>query len=74
MTESQITFLTPENGEVIWDYDTGRDFKTMNGVDAHGGSIDGPGPVVANGMLFVNSGYALFGQMPGSVLLAFAVD
>ena len=63
-----------DNGQVIWDVDTNTDFETVNQVKAHGGSIDGPGPVVANGMVFINSGYALFGQMPGNVLLAFGVE
>jgi len=38
---------------------------------------DGPllaGPAIAGGMLFVNSGYARAGGMPGNVLLAFSVD
>ena len=38
---------------------------------AMGGSLDGAGPVVAGGMVFVNSGYPRFGGMPGNVLLAF---
>ena len=46
----------------------------MNGVKATGGSLDGPGPVVVGGMLYVNSGYGFFGGMPGNVLLAFSVD
>ena len=45
---------------------------TVNGVTATGGSLDGPGPVVVGGMVFVNSGYPRFGGMPGNVLLAFA--
>ena len=39
-----------------------------------GGSLDGPGPAIAGGMLFVNSGYRTAGGMPGNVLLAFSVD
>ncbi len=61
-------------GEVIWQFDTNQSFETVNGVEGHGGAIDGPGPVVANGMVFFNSGYGLFGQMPGNLLLAFAVE
>jgi polyvinyl alcohol dehydrogenase (cytochrome) len=61
-----------ETGAVVWTYDTNRAFTTVNGVPATGGSIDGPGPVVAGGMLFFNSGYA-FGR-PGNVLLAFGAD
>ena len=51
---------------------TAREFQTVNGIKARGGSIDGPGPVVANGMVFINSGYSRFGGMPGNVLLALA--
>ena len=60
------------NGEIIWDYDTNHPFETVNGVEAKGGSVDGPGPVVAHGMVYVNSGYGLFGGIPGNVLLAFS--
>ncbi|MEP7106877.1 MAG: hypothetical protein ABI760_02830 [Ferruginibacter sp.] len=38
------------------------------------GAIDGPAPVVSGEMLFVNSGYDMFAQMPCKVLLAFEVD
>jgi polyvinyl alcohol dehydrogenase (cytochrome) len=63
-----------EDGKVIWDYDTVRDFETVNQIPAHGGSLDGPGAAVAGGMLFVNSGYGYFFGMPGNVLLAFGVE
>ena len=59
---------------MIWDFDTGRAFATVNGVPARGGSINGPGATVAGGMLFVSSGYSSLGFMPGNVLLAFSVD
>jgi polyvinyl alcohol dehydrogenase (cytochrome) len=62
------------DGKVIWDFDTERTYQTVNGVDARGGSIDGPGAVVAGGMLFTNSGYVTAGGAPGNVLLAFSVD
>ncbi len=62
-----------EDGRVLWDVDTAREFETVNGVPGHGGAIDGPGPVVANGLVIVNSGYGSFGQMPGNLLLAFSV-
>src|ERR1700723_797347 len=50
------------------------DFSSVKGVKAAGGSLDGPGPVVVGGMLYLNSGYGAFGGMPGNVLLAFSVD
>lgn len=59
------------SGEVLWQFDSKRSFQSLNGVDGHGGAIDVQGPVIADGMLFIQSGYGLFGQMPGNVLLAF---
>jgi len=61
-----------KDGKIIWEYNTNRDYPTVNGVVAKGGGINGPGPTVAGGMLFVTSGYAaLGGGIPGNVLLAF---
>jgi polyvinyl alcohol dehydrogenase (cytochrome) len=62
------------DGRVIWDFDTAREFPTVNGKPARGGSIDATGAAVAGGLVFVNSGYNQFGGMPGNVLLAFSVD
>jgi polyvinyl alcohol dehydrogenase (cytochrome) len=59
------------DGTLLWDFDTAKPFDTVNGVKATGGSLDGAGPVVSGGMVFVNSGYPRFGGMPGNVLLAF---
>jgi polyvinyl alcohol dehydrogenase (cytochrome) len=61
------------NGAVIWDVDTAGPQKAVNEVPARGGSLNGPGPAIAGGMLFVESGYAANG-MPGNVLLAYSVD
>jgi polyvinyl alcohol dehydrogenase (cytochrome) len=62
-----------DDGRLLWEIDTARDYTTVNGVLAHGGAMDGPGPIVVNGMLYVNSGYAQWGGLPGNVLLAFEV-
>ena len=62
------------DGTVIWDFDTAREFPTVNGVKAHGGSINYAGTVVAGGMVFVVSGYSINAGMAGGVLLAFAAD
>jgi len=59
------------DGKLLWDFDTGREFTTVNGVPGRGGSLDGAGPVVARGMLYVTSGYSRNGGMAGNVLLAF---
>lgn len=60
-----------KTGEVIWQFDTVKNFNAVNGAAARGGAIDGPGPVVVDGMVYVTSGYAKFGGLPGNVLLAF---
>ena len=60
-----------EDGRVLWDFNTAREFDTVNGVQAKGGSIDGPGAVVVDGMVFLTSGYPRNGGIPGNVLLAF---
>ena len=72
--DGHIRAFSTANGKVIWDFDTAREFETTNGDKSKGGSIDGPGPVIANGMLFTNSGYGMWGGMPGNVLLAFSID
>jgi polyvinyl alcohol dehydrogenase (cytochrome) len=59
------------SGEIIWDFDTNREFPTVNKMPARGGSFSGTGPTVADGMVYVNSGYANTGGLPGNVLLAF---
>jgi polyvinyl alcohol dehydrogenase (cytochrome) len=62
-----------ENGKVLWDFDTARDYTAVNGVPAKGGSLDGAGPVISGGMIFINSGYPRNGGMTGNVLLAFGI-
>lgn len=63
-----------EDGEILWTFDANRVFETVNGIEGRGASFSGPGPVVANGMLYVLSGDAGFVGRPGNVLLAFSVD
>ena len=58
------------DGNVLWDFDTAKEFETVNGTKAHGGSLSQSGPVIANGILYVTSG----NSMPGNVMLAFSVD
>jgi polyvinyl alcohol dehydrogenase (cytochrome) len=62
------------DGRILWTFDANRDFDTVNGVKANGASMDGPGAVVAGGMLFVNAGYGGLVGRPGNVLLAFGLE
>jgi len=72
--DGHVRAYAAADGKLLWEYDTAREFTTVNTVPARGGSIDGPGPVVVNGLVLVNSGYPRNGGMPGNVLLAFGVD
>jgi polyvinyl alcohol dehydrogenase (cytochrome) len=72
--DGHIRAYASDTGKVVWDFDTVREYETVNGVPARGGSLDGPGPVIADGMMFVNSGYTVDGGIPGNVILAFSVD
>ena len=63
-----------KTGEILWDFDVVRSYDAVNKVPAKGGSIDGAGPAIANGMVYTNSGYGSFGGSAGNVLLAFSVD
>ena len=63
-----------KTGAKIWEFDTNKDFATVNEVPARGASLIGPGPIVVGGMVYANSGYGAFGGRPGNVLLAFGVE
>jgi polyvinyl alcohol dehydrogenase (cytochrome) len=62
------------DGHELWKYETTQPLDTANGVKgAIGGSIDNAGPTIADGMVYVHSGYN--GNAGGSnVLIAFSPD
>lgn len=72
--DGHVRAYSTTDGSILWDFDTVGPQKTINGVSARGGSLDGPGPAIGGGPLLVESGYAANGGMPGDVLLAFSVD
>jgi polyvinyl alcohol dehydrogenase (cytochrome) len=72
--DGSLRAYSTSTGEVLWEFDTNREFSTVNGVPARGASIIGPGAVVAGGMVYFNSGYGAFGGRPGNVLLAFGPE
>jgi polyvinyl alcohol dehydrogenase (cytochrome) len=71
--DGHLRAFSTTTGAIVWDFDTVGNHRTVNEVPARGGSLNGPGPAIAGGMLFVPSGYASNG-IPGNVLLAFSVD
>lgn len=63
------------NGAVIWTFDAKKDFDTVNGVIANGGSFGCAGVVISGGMVYVSSGYTgIMGGSQGNVVLAFGVE
>jgi len=73
--DGHIRAYSTKDGHILWDYNTARAYRAVNGVaNARGGSIDSAGPVVAAGRLFVVSGYPLWGGQPGNVLLMFSAE
>ncbi|MEO8104507.1 MAG: PQQ-binding-like beta-propeller repeat protein, partial [Betaproteobacteria bacterium] len=62
------------DGRMVWSFNTARDFDTVSGEKAHGGSIESAGAIVADGRVVVNSGYLFGGRMPGNVLLVLSVN
>lgn len=67
--------LSTADGRSLWEFNTAREYTTVNGVPAKGGSLGAPGPVVVGGTLYVGSGYVGTGNgMPGNVLLAFSAE
>jgi len=71
--DGHLRAYATSTGKMVWDYDTAREFQTVNGAVGHGGTIDVAGRVVADGMLFSVSGYPARGGTC-NVLLAFHIE
>jgi len=70
--DGHLRAYSTRDGSIIWDYNTAKEYDTVNKVPAKGGSIDAAGPAIADGLVVTNSGYALWRGLPGNVLLAFS--
>jgi polyvinyl alcohol dehydrogenase (cytochrome) len=71
--DGMLKAYATSDGKVLWEFDTNQDFTTVNGVKGYGGTIDSAGAVVVGNHLFINSGYAKFGEKAGNVLLCFKI-
>jgi polyvinyl alcohol dehydrogenase (cytochrome) len=71
--DGRLHAYNSKSGDKIWEYDTNRDFETVNNEKGSGGTIDSSGPVIVGNQLFINSGYAKFGEKAGNVLIAFKI-
>jgi polyvinyl alcohol dehydrogenase (cytochrome) len=73
--DGHLRAYSTRDGAIIWDFDTAaQSYDAVNGMKAKGGSLDGGGPVIANGVLYTNSGYGRIVGYAGNLLLAFTVD
>jgi len=71
-TQGMLRIFDGKTGEVLFEYMTNRDFsETVTGIEGHGGGLDSAPYIAGDGTLFVQSGYARFGEPPGNVLIAF---
>lgn len=71
-TQGMLRIFDGKTGEVLFEYMTNREFpNTVSKVPGHGGGLDSAPYVAGDGTLFVQSGYARFGEPPGNVLIAF---
>ncbi|MGB3621479.1 MAG: PQQ-binding-like beta-propeller repeat protein [Ketobacter sp.] len=65
------------SGESLWHFDTAVATQDIHGRSGNGGTIEGPGPVIAGNNLLLNSGYNTFGGSnefqagPGNALFIF---
>lgn len=68
------------NGDPLWRYDTAISIDDVQGRAGNGGTIEGPGPVIAGDNVLVNSGYNTFGGTnefqagPGNALFVFKLN
>jgi polyvinyl alcohol dehydrogenase (cytochrome) len=74
-TDGRLRAYATGDGKILWDFDTAAaPYDAVNGKPAKGGTIDAGGATIANGVLYLNSGYGRIFGMPGNALLAFSVD
>jgi polyvinyl alcohol dehydrogenase (cytochrome) len=72
--DGKLRMVDAKTGELLSIIDTNKSYTANNGVDGHGGAIDLSGVVMDGSRLFITSGYGMFGQMPGNVLLTYELS
>ena len=71
--DGKLRIIDAASGKALRTIDTNKAYRATNGVEGHGGAIDVAGAVVNGSQLFVLSGYGMFGQMPGNMLLVYGL-
>ena len=59
--EGTLRAYSSSAGRVLWEFGTAREFETVNGVRAKGGTLDVSGATVVDGIVLTASGYPMFG-------------
>ena len=72
--DGRFRALDAATGKIVWEVDTGGKVRSVAGKDVQGGVMDGAGPTIAGGMVYVNSGYQGRSGQTGILLMAFSVD
>ncbi len=68
--DGRLFILDAANGKVVKSFDFAGPMKTTWGGEGKVGSIESHGVSAGAGMVFVSTGYGMFGQTPGNVLIA----
>lgn len=73
--DGMLEVLSAESGKLLWSHDSWRDYPSVNSVETTGGSFDAHGPMIADDLLLVSSGYRYVGQQRGgNAFLVFQVE
>jgi len=71
--DGKLRMLDARNGKLLRVIETSLPYQASNGIAGHGGAIDVGGAIVNGDQLFILSGYGMFGQMPGNMLLVYGL-
>jgi polyvinyl alcohol dehydrogenase (cytochrome) len=71
--DGKLRVLDAATGQPVRIIETNSPYAATNGVEGHGGAIDAGGAIVDGDQMFVTSGYGMFGQMPGNMLLVYGL-
>ena len=69
--DGRLRAFDARDGKLLRVIETRLPYQASNGVAGHGGAIDVGGVLVDDDQLFILSGYGMFGQMPGNMLLVY---
>ncbi len=70
-----LEVVSAGTGELLWEHDAWQEYESVNGVSAEGGAFDAHGPMLADDLVIVSSGYRYVGsQRGGNALLVFQLE